>query len=125
MGQQALLNPLLAARYKHICKKRPRMTANVTQRIDDSYCCLNTKKIVRATSAPDDDGLFEGLPVRTQPAFYVSPGIDFNYVYAFKLCRNPEADAVKELFSLTSVVGKCVRVDDVLSVVTWNVLHDY
>ena len=86
---------------------------------------MDTSQLVRAVSATDEDGNFTARAVAIQPAFYASQGMDFNLVLAFKLrpVQEPYSDA-EITYNIADVVGKCVLVGDVVSVVPWDVLHD-
>ncbi len=122
-GQQAMRNSLLATKYSHTCEKRRQVTGKRTSKTDDTYCYLLSGKIVRITSDVTG-GSFLATLVKVQPAFYALPGFDFNKVLAFKMDsqQNPHEDP--EAYRVSDVVGKCVAVGDVLSVMPWNLLND-
>ncbi len=122
-GQQAIANSLLATKYKHVCKMSRSLTAHVTARTDDSLCYMNSGRLVRATTAANEDGEFEGIEIATQAAFHASAGLDFNIALAFRISpTQPQRDELT--YQTCDVVGKCVAVGDVVSVVPWDVLHD-
>ncbi len=119
-GQQAMKNSLLATKYSHPCKKKKTLTAKKTERIDDTYAYMKSGSVVEATSEVTD-GFFTGRAVPVDPAFYPIPGYDFNRILAFK--RSRQRPKQKELtYPLSDVVGKCVVVGDVISVMPWNLL---
>ncbi len=120
-GKQALVNSLLAAKYKHNCNRSRKLSGHETTRTDDTICYLADGTLVKATTAAVD-GMFQAYILGKRTSFNATEGLDFNSVLCFKLDgRNRESEST---YRLRNVVGKCVVVDDVVSVVPWAVLHD-
>ena len=114
-GLQAIRNSYLAIKSGHKCKKYMRISARETSKIDDRYVFTKNESIVRLQSV--ENGTAVGHVMKTELGYYAIPGLNFNEVLVYKLAKNQRKLQKVEL-NTSEIIGKCILVDDVVSVAT-------
>ncbi len=123
-GKQALSNMLVAARHGHACAKKNVVTGKVTRKIDDSWCYVADVGVIKVSAATT--ATVQGRVMPTQAQNELLRGLDFNDVWSFALSHSRDALNLESetTYLLEDVMGKCVVVDGVASVLPWDVLHE-
>ncbi len=117
LGSQALTTCNLAHMTGHRCRRKKELTLTQTKRVNDRYLYLKDGRILLATNL--DGNVVRGRLVPKMPTRGLIRGLDFADV----LCFYVDLDNVgpdDQRAEPTDVLGKCVVVLGLASVVTWS-----
>ena len=120
-GKQALSSLLLANGHGHRCRREKHVSGKVTSKTDDSWCFVADVGLVRVSTA--SEAAITGRIVNVEATNELLPGLDFNDVWAFRLSDTAPPTDEEKVYLLEDVVGKCVVVNGLASVLPWNFVH--
>lgn len=115
-GLQAIRNTFARYLTSHSCHRQLRFNLKITKKRDDTL--LYTRSGVLFRLKEIEGQVLRGLKIETR-SLYLLPGIDFNQALSFRY-----GGITKELVTCTrkDILGKGVKVSDIVSIVTKNVL---
>ena len=117
MGSQALTTCNLAQMTGHRCHRKKELTLMETKQVNDRFLYLKDGRIILATNL--SGGVVHGRVVPKMATRGLLRGLDFGDVLCFLVDLN-DLGPDDQLAQPSDVVGKCVVVQSIASVFTWN-----
>ena len=125
MGFQLLNNALLRAQVGHRCRKAKFVGPRSTGRVDDSLLYLCCRKVVQLDNEDNAGWPKNATVIDLKLGYEELNGFDLNDVLIFEAKPDGEQSGDTHLIhGVEDVAGKCVRHEDVITVVTWNILQE-
>ena len=121
MGIQMMKNSLIKVQWEHKCKKTHYLGRKVTSKVDDRFVYTSAGQVVELDEQEHDEWPKTGVVIDVEDNFEAVAGYNFNEVLVYSV-KEDQGETPIEIQSSREVAGKCVKMCNVISVVTWNIL---